>query len=60
MKKSEERLLPCPFCGTKRPSLILAPNKIYTVECRGCTVVITSHSHRKRSAVEYWNRRITV
>lgn len=62
---NERKLLPCPFCGTKRVLLRNADDTFWFVECRACQLEFTvKRSVRKgvpqsneKEVVETWNRR---
>ena len=52
----DEKLKPCPFCGT--PDIFIGPdhNGVYTCVCRGC-LATTMGSLTKAVAIAIWNRR---
>lgn len=64
----EDRVLPCPFCGSKNIELWNTHTACYSVECLDCSAQVTGESHSetkrghlqaKRAALATWNTRTT-
>ncbi|MBR1904886.1 MAG: Lar family restriction alleviation protein [Clostridiales bacterium] len=60
LKAYEERLKPCPFCGTKAKFYASANGMGYNASCRNtkCRIlVITESFDSPEEAIKVWNKR---
>ena len=60
MKMPDDRLKPCPFCGSeaKMKSIVYPFMTLCWVRCENCNAEINNPRNNVEDAIEDWNRRI--